>query len=116
MSIQGSFNAIVAVLLLVAVHVHWIAAIQVTTSVSDQDGLSSLYQCDATSVAGTTTNLSRNFYGIPSATNRGEAVATLPDREYRVLSYFAAVPLPLNDSSDDILPLKEDSLLPPTNP
>jgi hypothetical protein len=57
-----------------------------------------------------------NFNGIPASTNRAESVMTLPDRTFRILSYFARIPLPLNDSSDDMLPLNEDITLPPTNP
>jgi hypothetical protein len=54
-----------------------------------------------------------SFYGIPPATSLEGSVATLRDREYRMLSYFSQISLPLNSSLDELFPL-ETKL--PTNP
>jgi hypothetical protein len=42
-----------------------------------------------------------DFEGINPATTVNESIATLPDREYRMLSYYARIPLPRNNSADD---------------
>lgn len=53
------------------------------------------------------------FYGIPPATTVEESIASLNDREYRILSYYSQISLPVNSSLDDLFPL--ENIL-PTNP
>jgi hypothetical protein len=53
------------------------------------------------------------FPNILPATNIEESIASLKDREYRILSYFAQIPLPLNSSLDDNFGDKSPF---PTNP
>jgi hypothetical protein len=42
-----------------------------------------------------------SFDNILPASNENESMTTLPEREYKILSYYAQAPLPINSSSDD---------------
>jgi hypothetical protein len=61
-------------------------------------------------------NKGPNFFGIPPATNMNESISTLPDREYRILSYYAQISLPLNSSLDDSPDKRNTADKSPTNP
>ena len=96
---------------------HSITYVVFATNLVKHQQRSPSYQCDSDLT--TAPIIGPNFYGIPSSTNKNESITTLEDREYRILSYYARSPLPLNTSDDDPLPFSEANngmSLPPTNP
>ena len=56
-----------------------------------------------------------NFRNILPASNQNESIATLPDREYNILSYYAQTALPINSSGDDFIDRRNsgEQLVPP---
>lgn len=77
------------------------------------------YQCE--SDTNTAQIIGPNFYDIPTSTNRNESTTMLPEREYRVLAYYAGTDLPPYTSEDDPLPYDDDIMHEskhplPTNP
>ena len=85
-----------------------------TATLKHHPRLLQTYQCERDDV-NTTTIVGPNFYGIPASTNRNESMRTLPKREYRILSYYASIDLPLNTSEDDPLPYTEDDIMNESN-
>jgi hypothetical protein len=63
------------------------------------------FQCenddDARNNATTSRLIGPNFYGIPPATSKNESLNTIQDREYRLLTHYARISLPSNNSLDD---------------
>ena len=86
----------------------------VNETIDTQNRSSSLFfQCD--NVTASNPFIGPNFHDIPPSTTKLESVESIVRRENAILEYYARLPLPLNDSSDDFVNPRFP-IEPPTNP